>query len=155
VVNDNIYELQAKSPRSVTEIYDSHCEQLTLIMHCWIRRSTFALFTETAITKADDHRFGKAYARWQGHGRRIYGRYRRRVAITKYGHQCGKGSVIANQERIRIVEAGHPIPDENGVKATGEIIRLLTDADDKTLWYVSYQAELQHFLYRRMKEYTR
>ena len=55
------------------------------------------------------------------------------VAITKYGHQCGKGSVIANQERIRIVEAGHPIPDENGVKATGEIIRLLTDADDKTL----------------------
>jgi glycerate-2-kinase len=34
---------------------------------------------------------------------------------------------------IKIVEAGHPIPDENGLRATEEIIRLLAGADGKTL----------------------
>src|SRR5512135_226517 len=50
------------------------------------------------------------------------------VVITKYGH-CERH----RPEIIRIIEAGHPVPDENGIKGTGEIIRLLKDADAHTL----------------------
>ena len=50
------------------------------------------------------------------------------VVITKYGH-CER----YRPEIVRIIEAGHPVPDENGVKGTGEIIRLLSDADEHTL----------------------
>ncbi len=32
-----------------------------------------------------------------------------------------------------MVEAGHPLPDENGLKATEEVIRLLRDFDERTL----------------------
>lgn len=54
------------------------------------------------------------------------------LVITKYGHQ-GKHPAGPQQERMRIVEAGHPMPDENGMKATEEIINLLSGADDRTL----------------------
>ncbi|NJD57105.1 MAG: glycerate kinase, partial [Nitrospirae bacterium] len=55
------------------------------------------------------------------------------VVITKYGHIPVKSLPDANQERIKIIEAGHPIPDENGVKGTEKIISLMTGADDETL----------------------
>jgi hydroxypyruvate reductase/glycerate 2-kinase len=54
------------------------------------------------------------------------------IVITKYGHFARQGS-FAKHGHVKIVEAGHPIPDENGLRATEEIIRLLTDADEKTL----------------------
>jgi glycerate 2-kinase len=50
------------------------------------------------------------------------------IAVTKYGH--------ANDQRldkIRVLEAGHPLPDENGLAATEEIIRLAREADERTL----------------------
>lgn len=51
------------------------------------------------------------------------------VAITKYGHltETDKGG------RVKVVEAGHPLPDENGLKATEEVIRLLKGFDERTL----------------------
>jgi glycerate 2-kinase len=50
------------------------------------------------------------------------------VIVTKYGHR-GEGQLA----RIRCLEAGHPLPDANGVKAAEEIIRLAAEADERTL----------------------
>lgn len=41
------------------------------------------------------------------------------ILITKYGHSMSQESMI------RIYEAGHPVPDENGLRGTEEIVRLL------------------------------
>jgi hydroxypyruvate reductase/glycerate 2-kinase len=60
------------------------------------------------------------------------------VVVTKYGHCKDQRSVVSGQQsaklkKIKVYEAGHPIPDENGIKATEEIIRLLKNADENTL----------------------
>ncbi len=51
------------------------------------------------------------------------------IIITKYGHARG----IKDMEEIKVYEAGHPIPDEKGVRATEDIIMLLKEADEGTL----------------------
>lgn len=51
------------------------------------------------------------------------------IIITKYGHARGVKSI----DKIKVYEAGHPIPDDNGVKATKEIVELLKKADETTL----------------------
>ncbi len=48
------------------------------------------------------------------------------VIIVKYGH-------TRPLNRIREIEASHPLPDEAGVKGTEEIIETLKDSDEKTL----------------------
>ncbi len=48
------------------------------------------------------------------------------LLITKYGHS-------ERLRHIRIVEARHPLPDESGVLATEEILRLISGLNDKTL----------------------
>jgi len=49
------------------------------------------------------------------------------LVITKYGH----GGKL---NKIKVTEAGHPLPDENGVKATEEIINLIkTNASKETV----------------------
>ena len=55
------------------------------------------------------------------------------LVITKYGH--GKGSI----PHITVLEAGHPVPDENGFRATQEAMRLVSSlyADDTVLFLVS------------------
>ncbi|MCK5427692.1 MAG: DUF4147 domain-containing protein, partial [Thermodesulfovibrionia bacterium] len=52
------------------------------------------------------------------------------ILITKYGHAQRTGSGVMSKDigfnsKIRVLEAGHPLPDENGLKATGEVINLL------------------------------
>ncbi|MEW6109499.1 MAG: glycerate kinase [Nitrospirota bacterium] len=49
------------------------------------------------------------------------------IIVTKYGH------VKDPPEKIQVFEAGHPVPDENGLKATESIIKLLKSADMNTL----------------------
>jgi glycerate 2-kinase len=51
-----------------------------------------------------------------------------RIVITKYGH-CGG----YDQDKIKVHEAGHPLPDENGVRATDALAGLLKKADAETL----------------------
>jgi hydroxypyruvate reductase/glycerate 2-kinase len=51
------------------------------------------------------------------------------IVITKYGHCLSP----YKPEKIQFYEAGHPVPDENGLKGTKEIIRLLKDSDENTL----------------------
>lgn len=56
------------------------------------------------------------------------------IVITKYGHNIYRESEVTNQKsKIKIYEAGHPVPDENGLKGTEEIIKLLKDSDEDTL----------------------
>lgn len=50
------------------------------------------------------------------------------IVITKYGHAGSQH--FANT--LAVYEAGHPIPDESGVRATREALNLLKQADDKT-----------------------
>ncbi len=50
------------------------------------------------------------------------------ILITKYGH-CDSPY---NLSKMTVYEAGHPIPDENGVRGTDEIIRLLKNAGERT-----------------------
>ncbi|MBA4393866.1 MAG: glycerate kinase, partial [Desulfobacca sp.] len=51
------------------------------------------------------------------------------VIITKYGHL----TQTETDARLHYYEAGHPLPDEKGWRATGEAIRLLREADERTL----------------------
>ena len=48
------------------------------------------------------------------------------IIVVKYGH-------TEPLETIRCIEAGHPIPDENGVKGAGEILALAEKTTEKTL----------------------
>ena len=51
------------------------------------------------------------------------------AVVTKHGHS----RVSDPLNKIRIYEAAHPLPDENGVAATQEIIKLAREADEGTL----------------------
>ncbi len=60
------------------------------------------------------------------------------IVITKYGHSEKQSIEHRSQntdrvKKIKIFEAGHPVPDENGLRGTEEIIRLLKGADEDTL----------------------
>ncbi len=53
-------------------------------------------------------------------------RIARGVVVTKYGYGGDAG-------KIKVIEAGHPIPNENGVKGGKEIINLLNKTTEKDL----------------------
>ena len=51
------------------------------------------------------------------------------AVVTKYGHKEKKLSPVSGQpskglKKIKVFEAAHPIPDENGFMATEEIVML-------------------------------
>lgn len=48
------------------------------------------------------------------------------IVVTKYGH----GVAL---DRVRVIEAGHPVPDENGVKGAEAILNLLAGAQHTDL----------------------
>jgi glycerate-2-kinase len=51
------------------------------------------------------------------------------IAITKFGH-C---PLSHKPQKIQVIEAGHPVPDENGLKGAEKTIRLLKESDEKSL----------------------
>ncbi|MDH4232451.1 MAG: glycerate kinase, partial [Nitrospirota bacterium] len=53
----------------------------------------------------------------------------RGMVITKYGH-C---AAPYKPEKIAVREAGHPMPDESGLKGAGEVMRMLQDTDAGTM----------------------
>ncbi|MBA3060183.1 MAG: glycerate kinase [Nitrospirae bacterium] len=62
------------------------------------------------------------------------------IVVTKYGHAENTEFGVKSSElgpkklkKIKVIEAGHPVPDENGLNATEEIIKLLKNADENTL----------------------
>lgn len=50
------------------------------------------------------------------------------TVITKYGH-----GATQSLKRVLVHEAGHPLPDQNGVNGTEEIAALACSADERTL----------------------
>jgi hydroxypyruvate reductase len=48
------------------------------------------------------------------------------VISVKYGH-------TDNLQRVRIIEAGHPVPDQNGMAAAAEMLELASHSDAQTL----------------------
>ncbi|HEY6010797.1 MAG TPA: glycerate kinase, partial [Nitrospirota bacterium] len=70
---------------------------------------------------------GKASARMARAVEELLGnRITNGLIIVKYGH-------TAALERIRQIEAGHPVPDEAGMRGTREIIELFKGLDEQTL----------------------
>ena len=55
------------------------------------------------------------------------------LAVTKYGHALAPGHKPATPSPIRIVEAGHPVPDEAGVRAGNEMLTLVEQAGEDDL----------------------
>jgi len=51
------------------------------------------------------------------------------IVVTKYGHSARAG----RNGKIITYEAGHPLPDQNGLTAAREIVRVLEEADKYTL----------------------
>lgn len=51
------------------------------------------------------------------------------LVITKYGHIPTDYS----SQRIKLCEAAHPVPDENGLRCTAELMELVRSADEHTL----------------------
>jgi glycerate 2-kinase len=52
------------------------------------------------------------------------------LVSVKYGHTGASGQRLS---RVRLIEAGHPVPDENSLKAGGEIASMAMAADRDTL----------------------
>ncbi len=74
--------------------------------------------------------FGKAaYPMARAVEDRLAGMVEAGIIITKYGH----AAAMEKSDRIRIYEAGHPIPDENSVMSAGKALELVRDADAGTL----------------------
>jgi len=48
------------------------------------------------------------------------------IVIVKYDH-------VENLEKIDLVEAGHPVPDENGMAGAHKLLEMVQQADEKTL----------------------
>ncbi|HEX2974647.1 MAG TPA: glycerate kinase [Bacteroidales bacterium] len=46
--------------------------------------------------------------------------------IVRYGHSC-------RLKRIQVAEAGHPIPDQNGFRATGAVLEIARKAEENDL----------------------
>jgi hydroxypyruvate reductase/glycerate 2-kinase len=128
-------ELQTKSRRNVTEIY--HAALRAVDPYNAVRDQAAhirSLYRNGNYRRLVIIGFGKAvYAMALAMEDAFMEEIAGGVAITKYGHGPEKSPPIGRQERIRIVEAGHPIPDENGLKATEKIISLLAGVDDGTM----------------------
>lgn len=111
------------------------------IMHSAIQAS----LPDAAVAKALEHKeFGKGKivvvaigkAAWQMARTAVGildGRISAGIVITKYGHSKGELAPL------EIWEAGHPVPDENSLKATQRAIDLVKDlgADDTVLFLIS------------------
>lgn len=48
------------------------------------------------------------------------------LVVVKYGH----GSKL---QKLKLIEAGHPLPDQNGVEATKQILKIANRAEEKDL----------------------
>ncbi|WP_440953773.1 glycerate kinase type-2 family protein [Methanococcoides sp. FTZ1] len=72
--------------------------------------------------------FGKAACKMASELEDILGKFvTDGIVLTKYGYSEPK------PKNIPVFEAGHPLPDENGILATGRILDLLEKADEADL----------------------
>ncbi len=59
------------------------------------------------------------------------------VLVTKYGHAVGVGSPASGFDSsawpVEIIEAGHPVPDENSVRGARAVVDLVSQATEEDL----------------------
>jgi hydroxypyruvate reductase/glycerate 2-kinase len=55
------------------------------------------------------------------------------VVITKYGHAKIQNTETGIPNRVKVFEAGHPVPDENGLKGTGQALEIIRKSGKETL----------------------
>lgn len=109
-----------------------------------IEQSIKAVLPDTAVIKALENRsfvgqvivvaIGKASWQMAHTARQVLGnRINRGIVITKYGHSNG------DIEGIEIIEAGHPIADENSTFGTGKVLEMVSSlsSEDHVIFLVS------------------
>lgn len=70
---------------------------------------------------------GKASARMAAAIEQVLGdELTRGLVITKYGH-------AVKTKKIKVMEAGHPLPDENSLQGARKLVEMAQKADEKTL----------------------
>lgn len=109
-----------------------------------INESIKAVLPEAAVVKALNQRdfsdnivlvaIGKAAWNMAKAARSVLGsKVKKGIVVTKYGHSLGP------IESCEIIEAGHPIPDENSVFGAEKILEIVSDlaAEDQVIFLVS------------------
>lgn len=102
-----------------------------------IEKSISAVLPEAAVKKALAQKelgenilmvaIGKAAWNMAGAAKEILGnRIKKGLVVTKYGHS--KGEI----EDCEIIEAGHPVPDENSVAGATRALKLVSEMEDAT-----------------------
>lgn len=94
----------------------SHCADQVRIEY---KRGGYKNFIVVGAGKA-------AYHMAKGAKEALYDLINYGIVITKYGH----GGKL---DKIKVIEAGHPVPDINGVKSTQQIIKLLKPLNKESL----------------------
>lgn len=115
--------LKSVNPLFVTEGYAEQVRN-------YIKKKNFKKIFLVGFGKASYY-MAKSFTGVFGQSKNIEG-----LIITKYGHAHDPASATKRPEslnNIKVFEAGHPVPDENGVRATEGVINLLKDADEKSL----------------------
>ncbi len=55
------------------------------------------------------------------------------IVLTKYGHLDLKEKIFKN---LKILEAGHPVPDKNGLKGTKEILKRIEEEKESSIFLI-------------------
>lgn len=131
--------MNQKSAESIAEAALKRVDPVTMITDCLtLSGSTLQIRTEKQSLSFDLGRFkriivlgaGKAGASMAHGVEQVLGdRIETGLVVVKYEH-------VRELERIELLEAGHPVPDENGVAAARRIVQLAESADEQTLCLV-------------------
>lgn len=131
--------MNQQAARQIAESALKRIDPVRMITDCLtVRGDTLEIATETRELTLDLSRYnrivvlgtGKAGASMALGIERVLGdRIDQGLVVVKYEH-------LRELERIEVLEAGHPVPDENGVAATRRIVEIAEQADEKTLCLV-------------------
>ena len=128
--------MNQKAARTIAEAALKRVDPVRMITDCLsLTADTLNIKTETQELSFDLSKFervlvlgaGKAGASMALGVEQVLGdRIDQGLVVVKYEH-------VRDLDRIEIVEAGHPVPDQHGVAATSRLVELAEAADEKTL----------------------
>ncbi len=131
--------MNQKSAQSIAEAALQRVDPVKMITDCLsLSGDTLQINTEKQSVSLDLGRFkriivlgaGKAGASMALGVEQVLGeRIETGLVVVKYEH-------VRELERVELLEAGHPVPDANGVAAARRIVELAESADEQTLCLV-------------------
>jgi len=97
--------------------------------------SILTVHTELETTSVDISKFDRIFVTGAGKASARMAKAVEEILYDKItdGIVCVKYDHTENLRKIKIIEAGHPMPDENGERAGKEIVKLIKNACEKTL----------------------